>query len=223
MKERIEELFADWPASGTPSPGEPPLAEIRPGGGLYYAEKTGMANTWVVMGHVGIRADHPDYAAMKVLSEILGGDEASRLFNDIRSKRGLAYATGSSPGTDRARPRVLLGYAGTRSDSALVVLDLIRDEIRRARYPEKIAKLGVADLLAAAERNIHPDDLQVLVVGDKADFAAPLSSLGPYETIDLTIPEPPETTEIPAATPESLARGRELLEQAIESTGGAGG
>jgi hypothetical protein len=60
----------------------------------------------------------------------------------------------------------------------------------------------------------------MLLVGDQADFAEPLTSIGPYKAIDLTIPEPPEKVEIPKATPENLAQGRELLEQAVEWTGG---
>jgi hypothetical protein len=60
------------------------------------------------------------------------------------------------------------------------------------------------------------------LVGDEADFADPLSSLGvAYQTIDLTIPEPPETEEIPPASPETLAEGKRLLQKAADATGGA--
>ncbi len=179
------------------------------------------------MGHVGLKGDHPDYAAMNVLGEILGGGFSSRLFNEIRTKRGLAYAAGSSPGTSIPRAGVFIGYAGTRSDSALVALDLLKKEIRKvtvepvtaeelknakdailnryvfqyaskgqianrmafldfygypvdftSRYPEQVKALTAQDLLAAAKNNIHPDDLQILLVGDENDFAEPLSSLG---------------------------------------------
>ena len=90
-----------------------------------------------------------------------------------------------------------------------------------ARYPEQIKELTAADLLATAKRRIHPDDLQIVIVGNEGDFAEPLSSLGiAYETIDLTIPEPPSTFEIPEETQESFAEGKRLLAEAAEATGG---
>jgi len=36
---------------------------------------------------------------------------------------------------------------------------------------------------------LHPDELQILVVGNKADFDEPLSALGAVNEIDITIPE----------------------------------
>ncbi|MBD3161770.1 MAG: hypothetical protein GF346_05855 [Candidatus Eisenbacteria bacterium] len=269
MKDRIERLFAGWTTSGDPPPEQPPIPSIEPGGGLAYAEKEGMTNTWIAMGHIGLKADSPDYAAINVLTEILGGGFSSRLFNEVRTKRGLAYAAGSSSGTSVPRPGIFLAYAGTRSDSALVVLDLMRREVEKvtrepvtdeelqrakdgilnsyvfqfaskpqianrmayldffgypedftARYPEQVKQLTADDLLAAAQRHIHPEDLQMLVLGNEEDFADPLSSLGmEYESVDLTIPEPPGA-EVAEATPEALAHGKELLHRAVEATGG---
>jgi zinc protease len=271
MRKKVETLFGDWKASGKPAPENPPIAAIVPGGGLAYAEKTGTTNTMVLMGHVGIRADNPDYAAMNVLAQHLGGGFSSVLFNEVRTKRGLAYMAGSSSGADIPRPGVFIAYAGTRSDSALVVMDLVQKEVRRvtqepisedrlkkakdailnsyvfefaskgeivsrmayldfqgypadftARYPELVRQVTAQDVLAAAKRNLHPDDLQILLVGDQKDFAKPLSSLSRLvQMIDVSIPEAPEKTEIPSATPESLARGKELLSRAVETTGGS--
>lgn len=268
---QITALFGDWSPAGTAAPPRPAAPAIVPGGGLAFAQKTGMTNAWVFVGHLGIQADNEDFAAMNVLGEILGGSFASRLFNEIRTKRGLAYAAGGNPGTDFPRPGIFSGYAGTRTDSALVVLGLIRREIGRiteepvteaelkkakdtilnsyvfrfaskgqiaarmayldfngypadftATYPEKVRKLTVQDLRAAARRNIHPDDLQMLVLGNEKEFAQPLSSLGrPYQLIDLTIPEPAVEIETVEATPASLEEGRKLLAAAAKATGGA--
>lgn len=268
MRASVEKLFGDWPASGKPAPAEPAVAQAE-GGKIFYAEKSGMTNAWVVAGELGIRADHADYAAMNVLGEILGGSFSSRLFNEIRTKRGLAYAAGSSPGTDFARRGVFLAYAGTRADSTLAVLEIMRKEIGKitqepvtneelesakssilnrdvfkyatkgqivsrmafldfhgypvdftARYPDQVRALTAAQLLEAAKRNIHPDALDFLVVGEQGQFAQPLASLGAYETVDLTIPDPKPSTEVPAATPEALAQGMKLLEKAAGATGG---
>ncbi len=267
---QIESLFGNWKGAKRLPPAEPPAAQIIPGGGTYYAEKKAMTNTWVVGGHVGIKADNPDYAAMTVLGEIFGGGFSSRLFNEIRTKRGLAYAAGGSSGAELARPGVFFGYSGTRSDSALVALAIIKKEVRRlteepvsqteldqakngilnsyvfqyaskgqiaarmayldffgypadftSKYPEEVKKVTAESILAAAKRNIHPDDLQLLLVGDQKDFAQPLMSLGDVQTIDLTIPEPPPKVEVPAATPDNLAAGKKLLDRAAKATGGS--
>lgn len=270
VKSQVESLFGNWKAARRLAQAEPPATPLVPGGGIYYAEKKGMTNTWIVGGHVGIKADNPDYAAMTVLGEIFGGGFSSRLFNEIRTKRGLAYAAGGTSGTDIPRPGVFFGYSGTRSDSALVALRIIKKEVRRlteepvsaaeldlaknsilnsyvfqyaskaqivgrmayldffgypadftAKYPEEVKKVTAESILAAAKRNIHPDDMQILIVGDQKDFAEPLASLGDVQTFDLTIPEPPAKVVIPAATPENLAAGKALVARGAKATGGS--
>ena len=42
----------------------------------------------------GIRRDNPDYFAVEVLNEVFGGGFSARLFSNVRSKKGLAYAVG---------------------------------------------------------------------------------------------------------------------------------
>lgn len=55
------------------------------------------SQTHLRVGHLSIKEDDPDYPALVVLNDILGGSSfRSRLFNDIRTKRGLAYSVGSS-------------------------------------------------------------------------------------------------------------------------------
>jgi zinc protease len=51
----------------------------------------------IVWGHVGITRDNPDFYAFQVMNYILGGGGfASRLVDDIRENRGLAYSVGST-------------------------------------------------------------------------------------------------------------------------------
>lgn len=91
-----------------------------------------------------------------------------------------------------------------------------------ADFIERI-KTGVenvtkADVLRAAREHLHPDKLQILVVGKSEDFDEPLSALGRVNTIDITIPTPEEAA--PEATPESLEKGRALLAAAVTASGG---
>jgi len=82
------------------------------------------------VGLKGIPAGHKDRYALYVLNSVLGGSVSSRLFQEVREKRGLAYSiysflSGYSDGG------TITIYAGTRACEVERVLDLIRREIRK--------------------------------------------------------------------------------------------
>lgn len=62
---------------------------------------------------------------------------------------------------------------------------------RLEHYIENIRKVTREDILAAARKHLHPDNLVVLVVGNPAEFGKPLSKLGEVQKIDITIPGAP--------------------------------
>ena len=84
-----------------------------------------------------------------LMNHILGGGSfTSRLFEEVREKRGLAYSVGSAPGELRPR-RALVISTATRSDRAAETLRVIRDEVKR------MADEGVtAEELAAAKKYV---------------------------------------------------------------------
>ena len=54
------------------------------------------SQTHLRIGHLSIKEQDPDYVALAIANDILGGSSfRSRLFNDVRTKRGLAYSVGS--------------------------------------------------------------------------------------------------------------------------------
>ena len=75
---------------------------------------------------------HPDRYALYLLNTVLGGSMSSRLFQNVREKRGLVYSI-SSGVTAYSDSGVLTIYAGTRLDSASEVVRLTLEEIRRLR------------------------------------------------------------------------------------------
>lgn len=83
---------------------------------------------------------------------------------------------------------------------------------------KKIETVSKADILAAAQKYLRPDQVQILVVGKSADFDQPLSEFGAVNNIDIAIPVPAGEAA-PQATPESLARGKELFAKAIAAMG----
>ncbi len=126
----LRAAFGDWPRSTVPLPPDPQVSD-RTSAGFYFANKSDATNTGVVIGQVGMRMDHPDYPAMALLNEILGGGFSSRLFNEIRTKRGLAYATGSMTGADYHHPGAMFFYAMTQADSTGRTTGYMREEIQK--------------------------------------------------------------------------------------------
>ncbi len=86
---------------------------------------------------------------------------------------------------------------------------------------EGVEKVTPEAVMAAAQRNLHPDSMIILVVGSGAEFDEPLEALGfgPVDTIDITIPPAEEESEV-VISPENLERGAGLLNQAVAAAGG---
>ncbi|MCC6445975.1 MAG: insulinase family protein [Armatimonadetes bacterium] len=74
---------------------------------------------------------------LAVMDTILGGGMSSRLFQEIREKRGLAYNIGSYSNSYRDAGMVAI-YGGTGPEQAGQVMELIRAEIRKI-YSEKVS------------------------------------------------------------------------------------
>ncbi len=87
----------------------------------------------VIFGGPGIRRDDPDWYAAFILNYVLGGGGfASRLTEEVREKRGLAYSVNSylQPMESSA---LHMGGVATRNDRVAESLTLIRAEYRRLR------------------------------------------------------------------------------------------
>jgi predicted Zn-dependent peptidase len=81
----------------------------------------------VVLGFPGIELGDPDYYAASVLSTAFGGGMSSRLFQEVREKRGLVYAIHSF--AHGYRDGGLFGiYAGTGEDEAAELMQVLCEE-----------------------------------------------------------------------------------------------
>src|SRR5438132_11825916 len=81
------------------------------------------------MVHLGTTRKNPDYYAIEVFNEAFGGGFSSRLFSDIRSAKGLAYAVGSGIGTAYDHAGILRMSVGTKSQSKVESIQAIYEEI----------------------------------------------------------------------------------------------
>ncbi len=93
--------------------------------------------THICYGVSTMNAHHPDRFALSLVDGILGGGMSSRLFQEIREKRGLAYSVYSFSALYQDTGEFAI-YAGTRPDNAEEVIRLIRAEV------ENIADNGVS-------------------------------------------------------------------------------
>lgn len=132
MKAQIESAFGAWKGEGPRFPVKPvPYPE--PAASVSYAEKAGAEQTVVLMGHKGLRLDDPDYPAIYLMSEILGGGFSSRIFTQVRTLKGLAYGAGGFMVPAYDRPGAFYFYSSTKPASTSETISTMLEEIRKIR------------------------------------------------------------------------------------------
>ncbi|RMH37436.1 MAG: insulinase family protein [Nitrospirae bacterium] len=106
------------------------------GHGTFLYPKT-LEQVHVCLGFPGLPVNHPDRYAVNVLNAIVGGGVSSRLFQEVREKRGLAYTIYSHLSTFSDGGLFTI-YAATREKEAEFVVEVVCREL------EKLQKRGVS-------------------------------------------------------------------------------
>jgi len=106
-----------------PPPGDPPRMR-------FVAKDTEQYH--VCLGAPGIPRDDDRRFALRVLDNILGGTSSSRLFQEVRERRGLAYNVYSFQSMYAGTGQVGL-YLGTRPDNVVRAMAVVADELERMR------------------------------------------------------------------------------------------
>jgi predicted Zn-dependent peptidase len=145
--DRLVEMVARLatPPAGSADPAPPAPIAIAPRA-CFHSKQTEQYH--LCLGGPGIpRADERRFV-LRVLDTILGGSSSSRLFQEVREKRGLAYAvySYSSQYVDSGQVGV---YVGTRPDNVAEAMDVIAAELRRIATEQ----VG-ADELTRAKENV---------------------------------------------------------------------
>ena len=93
-----------------------------------------------ILGWPGIKRNHPDRHTLSVLSVILGGNMSSRLFTEVREKRGLCYYIHSK--VDQYHDKGLLGMmAGVDPARIIEAIQVSTDVFQRmADHSQKLTK-----------------------------------------------------------------------------------
>ncbi len=132
MRSRIQEKFGNWKsASPAPQPTVPSASQAKQGG-IFFVNQPQLTQSYVQVGHIGGLLNSPDYPALDVLNQVLNGF-GGRLFNEVRSRQGLAYSVYGywSPRFDY--PGTFIAGGQTRSDATVPFLKAIRAEIEKIR------------------------------------------------------------------------------------------
>lgn len=267
MKAKLAKALDDWKAQGAaPEIPAPFVFPAEPS--VNYVEKKDVEQTFIILGQLGMRLDDPDYPAVNMLSEILGGGFSSRIFVKVRTEKGLAYGAGGAMVPAFDHDGAFYFFTSTKPASTAEALSTVLDEIKKIRleqvtdaelrkakegylntyafefdsvgkivnrmltyefygYPadfnvklrDAIEKVTKEDILRVANSRLQPDKLSILAIGKQEEFDKPLSTFGQVNTIDITIPEPTSTEKYPDPTPETLARGKDLLLKAAKAAG----
>ena len=127
MEKRLRAAFDSW-AKG---PGVPKndikYSPAKPG--YYLIPKDDVNQSNIRMVALGVTRDNPDYYALSVFNEAFGGGFSSRLFNDIRTKRGLAYGVGGGVGSNFGHPGIKQVSMGTKSQSTIEAIQAVGEDI----------------------------------------------------------------------------------------------
>ncbi len=133
LVDRIARLLPEAPGERTARDALPP----GPGAGVDVHKKV-TEQAHIVVGTQGLHRSHPDRHALALIDTVLGGGMSSRLFQEVRERRGLAYSVYSYRSLF-AGTGAFAVYAGTTPQNAETVIDIVREEM------DSIVSDGISD------------------------------------------------------------------------------
>jgi zinc protease len=125
---QLEAAWGDWQPAITDSPATTWPALQAPATKQFLSRSGQQAI--VMVGHPAVAAQDPDYFPLRLIDTYLGSGLSSRLFVELREKRGLAYEVSSLFAT-RAERAVFAVYLGTSPENITVAIDGLRGELAR--------------------------------------------------------------------------------------------
>lgn len=150
VRAAVEAAFGPWRGNAEPLP----APEARAGGRHHVTADT--AQTQIGFAFEAVDADHPAWYAQALAVGVLSGGMGSRLFSEVREKRGLVYSVSAMTRTLRGYGYTL-GYAGTTPERATETLEVMLAEFERLRDGVSAAELErartglLADLVMQGE------------------------------------------------------------------------
>jgi zinc protease len=132
MKDKLEKMFGGWKAEQQPVPAFPQVT-AKPAPGIYVADKDDVTQTFFSIGELGGTLRDPDYAALEVAADILGGGFRSRLFKEIRTRLGYAYNVSAAWAANYNHPGTFRITGSTKSSTTTETIQAIQAEVAKIR------------------------------------------------------------------------------------------
>jgi zinc protease len=127
MEQALRKAFEPL-KKGTPiATPEEKYAGPKPGVYLVDKQDVNQSNIWIV--GLGTERKNPDYYALSLMNEIFSGGFGSRLFQNVRTKLGLAYSVGGAYGASYDHPGIFRVTAATKSASTVDATQAMLKEI----------------------------------------------------------------------------------------------
>jgi zinc protease len=179
----IDRAFGALPANADLTPVAPVIPQ---GLGRRVVVPLDVPQAVVEFGGPGIARSDPDFMAAYIVNHILGGGAfSSRLYLEVREKRGLAYGVSASL-IWLNRAALLLGHTATRADATAQTIEIVEHEIRRLAEEgpteDELAKaktflkgsfalgLDTSNRVASQLVQIQTDDLGIDYIERRADL-----------------------------------------------------
>ena len=137
MEAKLRAAFEAWPKGSDLPKDDIQYHPAKPG--YYLIPKDDVNQSSIHMVTLGTTRNNPDYYAISVFNEAFGGGFSSRLFNDIRTKRGLAYNVGGGIGSNFGHPGIEQFVVGTKSATTIESIQAIDEDI------DDLAKKPITD------------------------------------------------------------------------------
>jgi predicted Zn-dependent peptidase len=127
VQELLEKALVNAPHNGPPADSSAPV--VAP---VIQVRRKELEQSHIVFGTEALPQHHPDRYAGYALNTTLGGSMSSRLFQNVREKRGLAYSvfSGLSAYQDAGALSI---YAGCANDAVAELIDVVVAEIRQMK------------------------------------------------------------------------------------------
>lgn len=172
-KAKIAEKLGTWQNPSETVDLTPPVVDQPARQGAFFVDQPQLTQSSVLVGHQGGQLSNPDYPQISVMNEVINGF-GGRLFNEIRTKQGLAYSVyGVWSGRYDYDGKVIAG-GSTRSVATVPFLSALKAELARIQR----------EPIAAAELDYAKNSILNSFVFNFEDPGQTLSRLMRYEYFD---------------------------------------
>ncbi len=161
MANKVKSEFADWPRKKI---SELSVFEVagKEAGEVRFFPQDHLTQSQIILGHLGITRDDPDYFTCLVLNRVLGQGWNSRFMRHLRQEKALAYSVWAGHQANFAYPGLFVAQAETGIERTQEAIDSMKQEIKRIRE-EKVSQ----EELEAAKKSVLNSSLFLFDTSDK--------------------------------------------------------